>query len=418
MGTSRRRIDPFRMGPATYGPLGSLRFGPSGGTKVESWGGQDGTASTVALVLAESQDVLQSVGENDMLAARLTASREDAPAVRTSLVPGWRCDVLHARLTGETAPIDAPAGRHAWLASELRPPEIPSDARLVMMSMAPAVTAHVVRHRKTGTLVQLPADHRTAWTPDEMAWLEREFDAEPPDMGRLGASLTGLVEHLAALEIELVALNVSTYTPDQKTFWYRAGDAEPAAITAARVNLMLDSLPADVGITVISLDRIAAEFGAEDAVIGLGRFTDEANAAIAEEIAERVVDLPGISAKFSPDLMRLAIPRYDRRTDEGVLVEWHVEEAAEFNAGDALFDVRFEDLHTRVNAAVKRKSARALRISVVATRNGYLQRATHTRGDSVTAGATVGIVTADAAMPERDANDATRFPVGVKLVTQ
>lgn len=379
---------------------------------------QEHQTDVVTLVLAESSDVTMSLGRPGFLPERLRASNPDAPAVFVMTIPGERCDVVAQRLMRGVSPPDAPEGLAAWVSGAASRYDLPDSAKLVVLSMSEAMEAEVVRHEGDGWLVQLPTDYRTTWPDDHVAWLDQNCVPVPPDPQALGAALASIEDALHDRDITCMVYGVSTYTPDEKVYWFRDGDPEPGAITANRLNLILDSLDKSSQLVVVGVDRIVAEFGASDAVVGPCRYTAGACELIAEEAADQIAALPRISEHFSTGTMRLAVPRYDRRTQAGTLLEWHIAAPSEVSEGDPLFDVRFEHLHTRIDAPVRRESERSLSISVVATRSGYLREHKVTAGDPVEVGATVAVLTTDADVAAGDHANAPSFPVGVRLVTQ
>jgi hypothetical protein len=373
----------------------------------------------VAVVLADSPDVMDSVGRPGFLPERLRASNPNAPRVEIVTIPGERCDVMAQRLLRSVDPLpDAPPGLENWLAAATARHVLPAEARVVVISMSEAMTASVVRHRDDGWLLQLPEEHETTWRNDHLTWIEQCFVPEPPDMATLRSSLTAIEEELERIDAACIVFGVSTYTPEERIYWFDEDHEEPAAIKANRINLLLDTLDEDSKLSVVPVDRIVAEYGAADAVVGHGRYSAETSKSIADEAATQIAARPRIATHFSPETMRLTVPRYDRRTQGGTLLTWHVAAPSAVDRGDVLFDVRFEHLHTRLNAAIQRESERALSISVVATRAGFLQEQVVAAGGHVEVGTTVGVFTTEKDASVGSVADAPAFPVGVKLVTQ
>jgi hypothetical protein len=178
---------------------------------------------------------------------------------------------------------------------------------------------------------------------------------------------------------------------------------------------MTDMLAEDTGVFVLDIDRIVAELGAAESVLGPGRYSDAVHDAIADEAMELIIDLPTIGEHFSPEVMQLVVPRYDRRTNRGVLLEWHAHAPAWITSGQVVFDVRFENVHWRLNGDPRRKTGRQFDLSVVAMRDGYLEEIVVGQGEPITAGSTVGVVKKQPEADNLDGEHMSRFPVGIKV---
>ncbi len=376
-------------------------------------------ADRVTLLLAESRDVIESLGRENTLAERFASANPDAPRIETMTVPAWRADVLADRLQHADLPSITPApGLQTWLELQRTAPTLPDDAVLCVMSVSDALTARVVRVLENDRLLQLPDDYADTWNDEQRAWLDEHCAPAPLDIAELAQATSDIAALLKARECELLTFNVSTYVPDEVERQYRGSHPESFAVTASRLNLMLDSLPDEAAHNVLDVDRIVAEIGGQHAVLGPGRYTEEALAEIAEEAAALVLDIPDISRRFSPDTMRLSVPRYDRRTKSGVLLEWHRTAPTAFGAGDVLFDVRFDNIHTRLNPAVAHRAKRSLRVSVVATRAGFLSKTLVPVGGQIDVGTTVGVVTDSPNTLAPVTEPAAKFPVGVSVATR
>lgn len=370
-----------------------------------------------SFVLIASPDVHDSVGRAGFLEARLRASRADAPAPHVRLVPGIRCDVFAQQLSagGEVPDIPAPEGLEEWFASMFAPVELNDDTALLALSMSDALGADVRRHATRGSLVQPPTDHRRTWTEEQRDWLDTQFAPHAGDTADMEDALRTIAARLAPLPTELLVFNVSTYTPDEKAYWFRDDTPEPIALRANRINLLIDRLAAELDLYVLDVDRIVAELGAADTVVAPAGYTEAALRVIADEAGAAIANLPGVSLAFGADAMQLAVPRFDRRTEAGQLVAWHVGAPAEIRQGDPLFDVRFDNLHTRLDGQGGRKTDRSLLLSVLATQDGYLRETTLPAGADITVGSMVGVVVKDASIVPGDLADAAKFPVGVKV---
>ncbi|MEN8239694.1 MAG: hypothetical protein ABFR53_10885, partial [Actinomycetota bacterium] len=213
---------------------------------------------------------------------------------------------------------------------------------------------------------------------------------------------------------ELVLFNVSTVIPDEKVDLFRPDDPETTTARAARAKLVVDRLANQPGLVLVDVDRVTAEMGAGTAVVGTASYSEETLHALAEEAMGVILDLEGISQLFASDAMQLIVPRYDRRTTKATLTKWHVTGGVDVEKGDVLFDLRFSDLRASLKND-RRTTNKALKMSVVAGRSGYVDRISAEVGATVTVGTRVGVVTSTREAVWDDLDSAARFPVGIRL---
>lgn len=374
--------------------------------------------STVTVMLVESADVSGSIGRSGLLESHLRPHDPAGFVVDVVTVSGGRCDVLAQRLESAHSPaMSVPAELATWFDNATVPVQLPDSLAVLVLSLADALTADVWRHRTTGLLIQPPGDRAETWSAQAEEWLAEGFDPVPPDSDLLAAGVASIAKHLEPLDAALVVLNTSTYVPGEEVFWYRPGDPETRAVRAARINLVADRLIPDLGLTVVDVDRVMAELGAGESVTGAAQYTTEAQEVLAEETLAAIRDLPRIQRDFSSDAMRLAVPRYDRRTERGVITGWHVETGALVGKGDPLFDLRFDGIHAHLDATGE-NAGRSLFLSVVAGREGFVDTISVPAGGAVEVGTSVGVITVAAGTQWDDIENAAAFPVGVKVETR
>jgi biotin carboxyl carrier protein len=280
--------------------------------------------------------------------------------------------------------------------------------------MADAVIGQVWRHKETDVLVQPPIDRSVCWTPEQNSWLDEGFIEVPPTNDTLTNALRSIAERMIALDAGFIVFNVSTFVPNEKVYWFKLGDPETTAIRAGRVNLVVERLVAELDITLVDVDRIVAELGAREAVIGPTRYTSETLDIVSEEAAEAILNLANVSREFASNAMSLAVPRYDRRTIEGTLTRWHVAVGSSVIKGDKLFDLRFDHLQSRL-ASGRNASNRSISLSVLAGRTGVIDRITSQEGEQVSVGTMVGVIVAAQGIDWSAEDVLTRFPIGVTL---
>lgn len=364
------------------------------------------------VIISESGDVIGSIGKANRLATHLSRLRVDAPSVRTHLVPGLRCDVLSQRMTQGGA--ELASGTPAALATLSTPLTLNDDALLVVVSLSENLTAEVVRHTASGRLLQLPAGWREQFGDEERSWLDAECEPAPSDVAGTRAAIAALADHASSCDADMLVYNVSTYTPHEAQSWFAPGDPEPAAVHASRLDLMLDKSAGGLGVFVLDVDRLAAEYGAAAALSDSAIYTTEFCDVLADEAVRLIVDMPRVNARFAPDTMALVVPPYDRRTRRGVLERWHVSAPAHIESGDPLFDVRFDHIHSRINGREGLATNRTLRVSVIARRSGYLTTVSPT-GEVVDVGDSVGVMAANDGVDVCDTVPVSPFPTDVRL---
>ena len=375
----------------------------------------DQSVSTVVLV--DSGDISGSVGQPGFLQDRLKPAEGSNPTVEVQHLSGSRCDIVAQRLVGQPADeqVDVPKDLEAWYSTMVAPIEIPDTTSLFIMSMADALREDVWVHRETGVLVQPPSEHDETWTRAQNLWLIQNFELALPTDTQIAEALRSIAKRLESVAVNLVIFNMSTFIPGEKVYWYRLGDPETTSVRAARMNLTVDKLVKELDLALVDVDRITAELGAGVAVTGAARYSTAALEALAEEAIAMILDFEGISRMFAPGAMQLSVPRYDRRTTIATLTRWHVEQGSQVHKGDVLFDVRFGDLHSRLETE-GRETGREIAMSVISSRSGFVDRLTVDAGESIAVGTRVGVITSTPDVQWSDVDNAAQFPVGIKMM--
>lgn len=367
-----------------------------------------------AVVLAESADVMATLGTLGDLAPLFQSSNSDGPIFATHLIPNVRCDVLLQRLTaGEDPAPETPPGSPDHLRQSIAPVTLPDDAALLVSSLSDALETSVMRVRGGGPLVRLPAGYRNDLDVEEMAWLDEHCEAVEDELERLAQAIIDLAHELTTRNIEWVIYNVSTFVPGEKTVWHRPGEPEPLGVRAHRLDLLVEEVAPAAGVAVVDVDRLAAEYGAGAAIGAGGEYTAGFAAVVSGAAQSVIASLPMLSRRFGPDAMHLVLPRYDRRTERGVVERWAVEAGSGFAAGDELFVAKFDELATRLDGRTE-PSLRSMRLSVIATRPGHL-RSRKSVGAAVDVGDVVGVITTDASVVVDDGEISAVFPTGVRV---
>lgn len=367
------------------------------------------------IVLVASADVAGSVGRPGFLHDHLRPMGDIDLSVEIELVPSSRCDVVAQRVEGVSGSrVEVPDGLDDWYATMTDSLELPDTTSLMILSLTDAVTAEVMRHNETGVLVQPPSGYRELWTNDQIAWLSQDFTIEPPTTEAISGALRSIAHALEPSQADLMVFNTSTFIPGEKVYWFREGDPETVSVRSARLNLIVDTLLKELDISLVDVDRTAAELGAGQAVTAPGTYSEETHEVLAEEAIAMILDLEGISHLFASDAMQLSVPRYDRRTSVATLTRWHVAPGGEVHKGDALFDLRFGNLHSSLEND-GRQTDKAIGLSVVAGRTGHIASISADIGAELPVGTRVGIVTSTPHASWDDIDNAAQFPVGVRV---
>ena len=367
-------------------------------------------------VLVDSDDISGSIGKPDFLPNHLHPTGESNVRVEVTAIPAARCDIIARRIDGGQEKRTAvPPTIEAWYGDMTDPVEIADTTSLFAVSLADTVRAEVFRDAETGVLVQPPIGYREMWTSDATAWLHENFESDPPTIESITQALCSIADGLGSSGADLVVFNTSTFVPDEKVYWFRRGEPDTISVRASRMNLVVDTLVKELDITLVDVDRVAAEIGAEQAVIGPATYTQETLETLSQEAIAMILDLEGISQMFGSDVMQLNMPRYDRRTATATLTRWHVEAETAIDKGDALFDLRFGNVSAKLDDH-GRETDRAIDMSVVAGRGGFVESISVSPGTELDVGARVGVVTARRGAVGHDIDNAARFPVGVRVV--
>lgn len=375
----------------------------------------DGGGPTV--VIFGSVDIVER-GHDSQLVHRLTAAIPAEPGLRIAIEPAVRSSVLAQRIDPDTqSPVfDGPPELEGWFHSMFSSPLGSPGATVVVFSLLEdLISKYSFRHRQLSYPVQPPPDYRSLWGPEAVDWFGRNFEPVVPDAASVVATnVTRVIDRVLASGAHVAVCNTGTVFPGDDAL---TESGESLRLRANRLALILDQAATAHGLTYVDVDQIVAEMGAEDAVLGAGIYSNDAREMVAEELSELLLDLPSIAELVGSETRRLLMPRFDRRTEVGVVESWHVGEGDHVASGDTLFDVRFDDLHTRLGdreGGRQRKTGRSLRFSVVATADGYLRQVTQPTGSSVAAGSLVGVITRNVSSPPGDIETARRFRVGLR----
>lgn len=350
-------------------------------------------------VVLGGDDVSRTIGRPGLL--ERTGAAEVVREIPT------RFDVLRRRLDGPGAapPTDLPASLRDWFQSMVSTDAGAEDVTLVVMSLHHELLGRGPwRHIDSGLLLEPPQDHEETWEPEAVAWLHRSCEpAGTLDSDASAAALTEVVDRLHTADRTVLLLTVSTFDPCDTAYRY-AGTPDTYSVRAHRLIAAAQRLAMEKGIGLVDVDRAVAELGASEHVPAVGEFTDEAAGFITGEAISSFDEAALFGSSVQPDVMRLRVPRYDRRTERGRIARWHILPGTPVSRGDDLLDVLFEDLPLRVDhheagrdrrrptTGRRRTRERSLLTTVVAASTGFVASVTADEGSPVAVGDTVAIV--------------------------
>jgi hypothetical protein len=235
-----------------------------------------------SLLWSRVDGVVQWNGINEIIRVRhpdVLARIKHETCTRLDLIP----------LPGET-PLEPPAEVASRLPSGGHPIDrqhhtalfdAPTD--VVVLSLQSAATNALVRHRRDGWLL-LP-DDLESWDPQHRRYLEAECEyaglaSIEATLERLGKLVVAIEEQLGA---QVLVYNLSPWTPGEKTHcWIGAEDS--IGLRVQRFNLGLADLSAQLGFSIVDVDRIVAAAGADRLKIDLFHLTAEGWRLVAEEV--------------------------------------------------------------------------------------------------------------------------------------
>lgn len=181
-----------------------------------------------------------------------------------------------------------PSGSHP-IARQHQTAMFDAPADVVVLSIQSAATNALVRHRRDGWLL-LP-DDLESWPVEHREYLAAECEyAGLADLEttfeRLGKLVLAIEEKLGA---QVLVYNLSPWTPGERTHcWIGAEDS--IGLRVQRFNLGLAALSAQLGFSVVDVDRIVAGAGCERLKIDLYHLTAEGWRLVAEEVVRILED--------------------------------------------------------------------------------------------------------------------------------
>ena len=355
------------------------------------------------------------------------ASRLGETGIRT--IPCCRSDLLVQRIVHcpEPPDVNAPPGFDEYIDLQLSAADgLVAGTALVMLSLYGELLApEPWRHRKSGFLVEAP--DRSDLSESDLIWFDDNFERTSDiTVEESTSNLRELAQFLKSEGMTLLIWNVSTFDPTQPS-------ANGPSEYRVRSNLLIskvERLAVEHGFEIVDVDSAVAELGANSHVVGPGLLSAEAMDYVTEE-ALKAIDRSGSLGKISLDpVMRVTVPRYDRRTTSGTLVEWLAKPGSWLADGEKMFRVQFDvlpfhfdrspDDRRRKKRARKRQGRSAtITIDALAGAGAYLAEILEPVGSLVEVGQTVALATSEAvAGPVVEADATGTLRLGVKVAAR
>jgi hypothetical protein len=211
--------------------------------------------------------------------------------VEMSHEPCHRSDIFLQQLHGRPAPAEL-----ARVLPELqeqfhtRLKEQPFD--IVVLALEPDIVNAAWRHRQEGYPVCPPNPWREIWKPHCVEWFASHFEPMPLiPTAQSAANWTQIVQHIKQrLDAHVLIYNCSTVDPHDHIDNYH-GKEDNKELRTHKLDLALMHLSVQEGISIIDVDRLIAEMGAQEHVRSWCDYSDEAHEAIKYEFLRVVEDI-------------------------------------------------------------------------------------------------------------------------------
>lgn len=220
-------------------------------------------------------------------AARRLGAATDIEAV---IGPSGRTDHLVQRLAGATPDeVRAIGLPDDFLAEQFSSPLGSPDLDVVILSAASDIQGP--QWAGPGGVVRCPDDFRSVWSPDVVAAFDEAFEEAPLPTAEAYAESTraAIAAIKAASNAHVLLLGVSTLGVPRVTSY--AGRDDDHRLRAHRVNAVQLRLSMELGVSVIDVDRVVANYGGAGQVDGPFGYSPAVASAICDEIASVLADI-------------------------------------------------------------------------------------------------------------------------------
>jgi len=171
-----------------------------------------------------------------------------------------------------------------FVAAQFLEPRFPQELDVVVLSIEPEVSQVLWKHRERGYLFCPPPGWEGEWSSGRKLWLEETFCP----LGRIEVeqfkeNFTTLIRTVKRRwSAHVIVYNGSTFDPEDRTCNYR-DIQETVALRIHKLNRALMEISVLEGISIVDVDRLIAELGAERHVVGALRYSAEGHRTICKE---------------------------------------------------------------------------------------------------------------------------------------
>ena len=252
-----------------------------------------GGMEVIRLLAKGNRDLLEVVAEGGSLPEAVAVQHPGA-TLELQTEPCARSDLIRQQTERVGIPAElAERGLDAdpFLASQFRSRLFERPVEVVILSPQADLEHEAWRHQE-GYLVVPPPGWEASWGQERADWFRSSFRPEGLLISDafLHHALWVVGEIKRRLEAHVIFLNCSSVDPDDRVHAY-AGRGETWSLRAHRFNLALMELSSLEGISIVDVDRLVAELGGADHVLGRLRYSGEARWAIAEELVYVLEDI-------------------------------------------------------------------------------------------------------------------------------
>ncbi|HWT82202.1 MAG TPA: hypothetical protein VN648_25745 [Candidatus Methylomirabilis sp.] len=182
---------------------------------------------------------------------------------------------------------------------------------VLVLSLQPEITHSLWRHRQSGYLIYPHPSWERQWPPAWHQWFREQFSPVGLlQVDQFTDNYLRLIRAIKArLDVHILVYNCSSFDPNDRTHNYYGHD-DTLALRIHKFNLALMKLSALEGISIIDVDRLLAELGAERHTLGALRYSPAAHQVICREFLRVLEDIGFFESR--PLIIQLGQPRASR----------------------------------------------------------------------------------------------------------
>lgn len=215
-------------------------------------------------------------GNRDLEDSLLAADEGLAALVREKYHGAFRIETVHEpcapsglllqQLEGVAPPEELSEqrlGRDGFVTAQFESRLFEQPADVVVLSLEPEVRHAPWRHRQQGYLFCPPPGWEEQWSPGQREWLQERFTRQGLiPVSQFRENFVRLIRAVKQrLKAHVVVYNCSTVDPQDQTHSYR-GVGQTLALRVHEFNRALMEVSVLEGISIVDVDRLVAELGA------------------------------------------------------------------------------------------------------------------------------------------------------------